>query len=401
MPEIFLSYRRADATDSAGRLFNKLSERFGHEQVFRDLESIEAGENFEQSIQDAIGTAGAVLVVIGPRWLALQGEDGKRRLDDPLDYVRREIELALSLDTTVIPVLVEGAPLPAAASLPRAVDSLTKRNAIALSNERWDADVEVLLQQLERSGIAPVERSEPLQAAGPRGIYSAVKAMLADYALSFYMLLRRPQRFLRRAASAKVVDLARAFVFFTLTTVIAIALVLSSYTPTEGVIFFALAILAAGLVTTLVLSLPLWGAWRLVGARRHYARTLIILLHETAILQLALLIVVWLLLVAMDMQSSNIVSDTMQEARQAGRSAGAGLQIAVSTLMPLVDSAEVRVALFIITFVAIGSSVWLFFSWGAYRQALGLSRIRSAAAFTAFIAITGFIALLLGAIIAL
>ena len=79
MPEIFLSYRRVDAAGTAGRLFDRLSQHFGAEQVFRDIDSIEAGDNFEQSIRDALRTATAVLVVIGPRWLDLRRDDGKRR----------------------------------------------------------------------------------------------------------------------------------------------------------------------------------------------------------------------------------------------------------------------------------------------------------------------------------
>ena len=96
VPAIFLSYRRSDSVGAAGRLFDRLAEHFGADQVFRDIDSIEAGENFEESIRNALRLATVVLVVIGPRWLEARSQDGARRIDDPADYVRREIKLALS-----------------------------------------------------------------------------------------------------------------------------------------------------------------------------------------------------------------------------------------------------------------------------------------------------------------
>ena len=126
MPGIFLSYRRADAAASAGRLFTSLSQYVGAEHVFRDVASIEAGEDFEHAIRDAVEKAAVVLIVIGPRWLDLRAGDGTRRIEEPLDYVRREIELALSSDALVIPVLVEGAAVPTAESLPTTICDLDK-----------------------------------------------------------------------------------------------------------------------------------------------------------------------------------------------------------------------------------------------------------------------------------
>jgi len=128
MPAIFVSYRRTDAAGSAGRLFDRLSQRFGSAQVFRDIESIEAGEDFEESIRDALRTATAVLVVIGPHWLDLRMPDGTRRLDDAGDYVRREVAASLASDAIVVPVLIENAAMPSAEALP-AVRYASSRSA--------------------------------------------------------------------------------------------------------------------------------------------------------------------------------------------------------------------------------------------------------------------------------
>jgi len=127
VPAIFLSYRRSDSVGAAGRLFDRLAEHFGADQVFRDIDSIEAGEDFEESIRDALRLATVVLVVIGPRWLEARSQDGTRRIDDPADYVRHETEAARSSDTAVVPLLVEGAALPARESVPTSVKALALR----------------------------------------------------------------------------------------------------------------------------------------------------------------------------------------------------------------------------------------------------------------------------------
>jgi TIR domain len=215
-PEIFLSYRRADAAGTAGRLFDRLSQHFGAEQVFRDIDSIEAGDNFEQSIRDALRTATAVLVVIGPRWLDLRRDDGKRRIDDPLDYVRREIELALSSDSIVIPVLVESAVLPAAELLPASLRELTKRNAVELSFHRWGNDIEDFMLRLEVRGIPAVEPPGSgriaTQTAATHG--HVVASALAGFITNLFSLLYQPRRFLSRCTQGRAVDLTGAFVFF-------------------------------------------------------------------------------------------------------------------------------------------------------------------------------------------
>ena len=116
MPAIFVSYRRSDSLSATGRLADELERRFGGERVFRDLEAIEAGADFERAILDALRAATVILAVIGRAWLSAADASGTRRLDDPTDYVRREIETALSEGIDVIPVLVEGATTPARCS---------------------------------------------------------------------------------------------------------------------------------------------------------------------------------------------------------------------------------------------------------------------------------------------
>ena len=253
MPGIFLSYRRADAAASAGRLFTSLSHYVGAEHIFRDVASIEAGEDFEHAIRDAAEKAAVVLIVIGPRWLDLRAGDGTRRIDEPLDYVRREIELALASDALVIPVLVEGATVPSAESLPTTIRDLTKRNAVELSDKRWDVDVQDLLRQLERRGVVAAQMHTSEQSSSKR-TYRLSTSAIAEYIPSFFSLLRQPRRFLAQRASGRAPELVRAFVFFIVTVLLGLAMLFSVYTPKASVIGFSLVALTLPLVATIASS---------------------------------------------------------------------------------------------------------------------------------------------------
>ena len=95
MSRIFISYRREDTGMGVGRLADSLREHFAREQVFQDISSIDPGADFIEVLQRALADCAAVLVVIGPKWLSVTGRQGKRRLDDPHDWVRQEIVEAL------------------------------------------------------------------------------------------------------------------------------------------------------------------------------------------------------------------------------------------------------------------------------------------------------------------
>jgi hypothetical protein len=149
MPGIFISYRRRGSQGFAGRLADDLIERFGAAQVFRDVE-IRPGDDFTAAIQSAIANSGALLVVIGPRWLDHRDTRGKPRLHAPGDWVRLEIEAALARRARIVPVLVGGAPMPPGAALPESIRSLANIQAFELTDRRWDRDVEQLAAMLVR-----------------------------------------------------------------------------------------------------------------------------------------------------------------------------------------------------------------------------------------------------------
>ena len=146
--KIFISYRREDASGHAGRLHEWLSQHFGDERVFMDIDTIGLGADFVSVIEKEVAACEALIVVIGRQWLTSAAEGG-RRLDDPNDFVRLEIATALGKDTLVIPVLVEGAQMPRPQDLPDALKPLARRNALEISDARWAYDVGRLIETLE------------------------------------------------------------------------------------------------------------------------------------------------------------------------------------------------------------------------------------------------------------
>ncbi|HEY8186292.1 MAG TPA: SUMF1/EgtB/PvdO family nonheme iron enzyme [Pyrinomonadaceae bacterium] len=146
---IFISYRRDDSSGHAGRLFDKLVDHFGKDRIFMDIDTIEPGEDFIAVIENAVTSCDVLLAIIGKRWLS--GSDrGSGRLDNPNDFVRLEIGTALSRDIRVIPVLVQRARMPNPQEVPDDLVKLTRRNAVELSDLRWQNDVDQLIHVLEK-----------------------------------------------------------------------------------------------------------------------------------------------------------------------------------------------------------------------------------------------------------
>ena len=147
MSTIFLSYRRDDSAGFAGRLSDELEAQLGTGSVFRDVDDIRPGEDFVAAINNQLKEVSAVLVMIGPHWLAADSS-GQRRLDKADDFVRLEIQAALASGKPVIPLLVGGATMPTQADLPPEIADLTRRQAVVLSDVDWKADIARLVQTL-------------------------------------------------------------------------------------------------------------------------------------------------------------------------------------------------------------------------------------------------------------
>jgi hypothetical protein len=169
MADMFLSYRRDDSRGATGRLADRLQTLFGPERVLRNVDSIAPGLDFEAALARAIGGASVMLAMIGPRWADLRDAQGRRRLDDPQDTVRREIEAALAAGLPVISVLVEGARMPTAEALPASLEAFTRCQAFGLDDAGWHVDVARLAAQLhQRHGIDPSGSAGVVQQGGKR-----------------------------------------------------------------------------------------------------------------------------------------------------------------------------------------------------------------------------------------
>ncbi len=165
---IFISYRRDDTEGEAGRLFADLTRVFGNEGVFMDVADIPPGADFRRVIDESVAQCGVLLAVLGPSWLTITGADGKRRLDNPNDFVAIEIGSALKRDVPVIPVLVHEAHMPPPDQLPESLQELSFRNSVELSHTRWNSDVQLLIEAL-KSYVTPnpVTEQQPVHATVP------------------------------------------------------------------------------------------------------------------------------------------------------------------------------------------------------------------------------------------
>ena len=156
---IFLSYRRSDAPGYAGRIYDRLNQRF-RGRVFRDVEGIKPGADFVKELNQRMGQCRALVVVIGPRWLGQDGPRGPRIADDD-DWVRIEVGSAVKRGLAVFPVLVQGAKMPTTQDVPADLAAFTQRQAVVLREESFDHGLSTLTKALESALGEEAPRSAP------------------------------------------------------------------------------------------------------------------------------------------------------------------------------------------------------------------------------------------------
>lgn len=176
MAGIFISYRRSDSAAMCDRIYAALVQHFGKDAIFKDIDNIPLGVNFADYIRGVMAQAAVALVVIGRGWLDVTDAQGQRRLDDPGDFVRLEIEEALARNIPVIPLRVDGAPMPHAEQLPPSLRGLLMQNG-------WEVHYDPYFETDIRHVKAGLERWVP-----------SLQARLAEYA--------RQQEVARQAAVA-------------------------------------------------------------------------------------------------------------------------------------------------------------------------------------------------------
>ena len=160
---VFISYRRQDTAWPARQLYDVLVAELGADRVFKDVDDIEPGDDFVERIQSAVGSCEVLLALIGPQWLTVTDANGAKRIDDPEDFVRLEVETALTRDDVrVIPILVDNAKMPTPQQLPKELAALTRRQAVEINPVNFDTRrlLRVLNHTLDEG------RGEPAEPAG-------------------------------------------------------------------------------------------------------------------------------------------------------------------------------------------------------------------------------------------
>lgn len=207
--KVFLSYRREDSPAVVDRVVERLRRKLGPGNVFKDVDSVSVGENFLDKIQTALTAADVLLVVIGPGWLNASKRSGKRRLDDPDDWVRIEVREALQRDDVrVVPLLVEGATIPRESDLPPGLKALAYRQAFILRPDPVlvEADLDTLCERLDPKPEAESEASAPRAVDIPQVTAAGGGIQQAHTAGS--PGLRRPVVFVLAAAGLAILAIA-------------------------------------------------------------------------------------------------------------------------------------------------------------------------------------------------
>jgi hypothetical protein len=172
MPKVLISYRRSDTEVIAGRIRDRLANRYGDDAVFMDIDNIPFGKDFRVHISEAIVQSDILLVIVGQRWLGAS-RGGTRRIDDETDFVRLELETALTNAIPIVPVLTGSARMPQPAQLPVTLKNLTYLNAAQVDFGRdFEQHMERLIRSidmiLERKGWRP-----PVASAGKEALPAA------------------------------------------------------------------------------------------------------------------------------------------------------------------------------------------------------------------------------------
>lgn len=178
-PKVFICYRREETAAHAGRLYDAMVARFGEGNVFMDVD-LAPGVDFVERIPEVVAACHVLIVVMGPSWGTIKDEEGGARIADPDDFVRLEIEAGLRRpDVTPIPVLVSGARMPKREDLPPQLGSISRRNALELSEARWRHDVGLLNSTLDEllpdtTGTRGTVATQPAPSPSNRRIFEGM-----------------------------------------------------------------------------------------------------------------------------------------------------------------------------------------------------------------------------------
>ena len=386
MAEIFLSYRRQDSQSATGRLADDLEAHFGDERVFRDHE-IAAGEDFVEAIRRSVESSTVLLAVVGPRWLGATDAAGRRRLDEAADFVRLEIELALGARVPIVPVLVEGATMPAATALPASIAEFARCQAVELADKRWRYDVQTLIEMLQTRFAIDAEIGSPSSGAKSAGRLTRLTSDVLDLAL-------HPTRLIARRQTGSASDAARAFVFLAAAILVGnIVLLLGLDVPLGAERSFALSLSAraswllagelVGLLLALLLASVLALTWRIADRGAVYRRVGLVAAYVYGGAWVGFCAGAVVLGSAVQLVDSGLLTRVL-DSLQAATVAPAPTSSSVRATPPQlsgIDSAPFRGAAAVLFLLALAiwlaTLAWCIAAWSAFRQAFGATRLQA------------------------
>lgn len=149
MAEVFINYRTGDGEWPAAFLDDKFKRRYGHDRVFRDATSLEAGHDFRSELRRRLERCTVLVVIIGPNWLTARDAAGRRRLDNSGDYVRMEIAESLSRRIRILPVTLNDVRLPLADELPPEIADLAHRQSRVFRSRHYQADFKEIVSIID------------------------------------------------------------------------------------------------------------------------------------------------------------------------------------------------------------------------------------------------------------
>ena len=152
-PLVFISYRRADSSAASRWLYDAIQRTFGPDNVFMDTEAIRVAAEWPKAINRGLQQATHLMAVIGPQWLRVTDDYGRRRIDRDDDWVRNEISYALQKRKHILPVILSPNGMPRAEALPAEIQKLGYIQPFELRSDRWETDLSLLVRELERQGF--------------------------------------------------------------------------------------------------------------------------------------------------------------------------------------------------------------------------------------------------------
>lgn len=165
MPRLFISYRIDDSAYAAGATADRLAAFFGRDEVFRDRDSLALGTSYPRRIRRALERSDLLVAMVGPSWSDIRDHAGRRRLDDPTDWVRTELRMAFERGIPVVPVLLDHTPLPGPADLPADIAALCRATCWHIRRESFESDVRGLIDGIVRATGGVASRAAPTAGA--------------------------------------------------------------------------------------------------------------------------------------------------------------------------------------------------------------------------------------------